>query len=54
MRRIKKDDMVEIIAGKDNGKQGKVLSFDPKTNNEAPEADTAERTGWYQPQGSTD
>ncbi len=32
MRRIKKDDMVEIIAGKDNGKQGKVLSFDPKTN----------------------
>lgn len=32
MRRIKKDDMVQIIAGKDNGKQGKVLSFDPKTN----------------------
>lgn len=32
MRRIKKDDIVKIIAGKDNGKQGKVLSFDPKTN----------------------
>lgn len=32
MRRIKKDDMVQIIAGKDNGKQGKVLSFDPSTN----------------------
>ena len=32
MRRIKKDDMVQIIAGKDNGKQGKVLSFDPATN----------------------
>ena len=32
MRRIKKDDMVKIITGKDNGKQGKVLSFDPKTN----------------------
>ena len=32
MRRIKKDDMVKIIAGKDNGKQGKVLSFDPATN----------------------
>jgi large subunit ribosomal protein L24 len=32
MRRIKKDDMVKIIAGKDNGKQGKVLSFNPETN----------------------
>ena len=32
MRRIKKDYMVKIITGKDNGKQGKVLSFDPKTN----------------------
>ncbi|MGP1589631.1 50S ribosomal protein L24 [Oribacterium sp. oral taxon 102] len=32
MRRIKKDDIVKIIAGKDSGKQGKVLSFDPKTN----------------------
>ncbi len=32
MRRIKKDDMVQIIAGKDSGKQGKVVSFDPATN----------------------
>ena len=32
MRRIKKDDMVRIITGKDKGKEGKVLSFDPKTN----------------------
>lgn len=32
MRRIKKDDIVKIITGKDSGKQGKVLSFDPKTN----------------------
>ena len=32
MHRIKKDDMVKIIAGKDNGKQGKVLSFNPETN----------------------
>ncbi len=48
MRRIKKDDMVKIITGKDNGKQGKVLSFDPKDQqgsgrrlqhgNQAPEA----------------
>ena len=49
MRRIKKDDMVRIITGKDKGKEGKVLSFDPKTNkvvvegcnigNQAPEAE---------------
>ena len=32
MRRIKKDEMVRIITGKDKGKEGKVLSFDPKTN----------------------
>ena len=32
MRRIKKDDMVRIITGKDKGKEGKVLSFDPKNN----------------------
>ena len=28
MRKIKKDDMVRIIAGKDKGKDGKVLSVD--------------------------
>ena len=32
MRRIRKDDMVKIIAGKDSGRQGKVLSFDPESN----------------------
>ncbi|HIU78559.1 MAG TPA: 50S ribosomal protein L24 [Candidatus Avilachnospira avicola] len=31
MRKIKKDDMVRIIAGKDKGRDGKVLSVDPKT-----------------------
>jgi large subunit ribosomal protein L24 len=29
--KIKKDDMVKVIAGKDNGKEGKVLSVSPKT-----------------------
>ena len=28
--KIKKDDMVKIIAGKDKDKEGKVLSVDPK------------------------
>lgn len=28
--KIKKDDMVKIIAGKDKDKEGKVLSIDPK------------------------
>ena len=28
--KIKKDDMVQVIAGKDNGKEGKVVSVDPK------------------------
>ena len=32
MRKIKKDDMVRIIAGKDKGKDGKVLDVDLKTN----------------------
>lgn len=32
MRKIKRDDMVRIIAGKDKGKDGKVLSVDTKTN----------------------
>ena len=27
---IKNDDMVQVIAGKDNGKEGKVVSVDPK------------------------
>ena len=31
MRKIKKDDMVRIIAGKDKGRDGKVFSVDPKT-----------------------
>ncbi len=30
--RIKKDDMVQIIAGKDKGKKGKVLRAIPKEN----------------------
>lgn len=32
MRKIRKDDMVKIIAGKDKDKTGKVLSVDTKTN----------------------
>ena len=30
--KIKKDDMVQVIAGKDKGKEGKVLSVDAKNN----------------------
>ena len=30
--KIKKDDMVMVIAGKDKGKTGKVLAASPKTN----------------------
>ena len=30
--KIKKDDMVKVIAGKDKDKEGKVLSVSPKTN----------------------
>ena len=32
MTKIKKDDLVKVIAGKDNGKQGKVLHVDTKKN----------------------
>ena len=32
MHKIKKDDMVRIIAGKDKGKDGKVLDVNAKTN----------------------
>ena len=32
MHKIKKDDMVKIIAGKDKDKQGKVISVDTKKN----------------------
>lgn len=32
MQKIKRDDMVKIICGKDKDKQGKVLSYDAKTN----------------------
>ena len=32
MRKIKKDDLVQIITGKDRGKSGKVLSVDAKKN----------------------
>ena len=32
MHKIKKDDLVKVIAGKDNGKQGKVLHVDTKKN----------------------
>ena len=31
MNKIKKDDMVKIIAGKDKGKEGKVIAVDTKT-----------------------
>ena len=30
--KIRKDDMVVVIAGKDKGKQGKILSVNPKAN----------------------
>ncbi len=30
--KIKKDDMVKVIAGKDKGKEGKVLAVDTKNN----------------------
>ena len=30
--KIKKDDLVRVIAGKDKGKEGKVLSVDVKNN----------------------
>ncbi len=30
--KIKKGDTVQVIAGKDNGKEGKVLSVDPKNS----------------------
>lgn len=32
MRKIKKGDIVEVITGKDKGKQGKVLKVFPKTS----------------------
>ncbi len=32
MQKIKKGDTVQIIAGKDKGQEGKVLSVNPKTN----------------------
>ncbi len=32
MHRIKKGDMVKVIAGKSKGEQGKVLAFDPEKN----------------------
>ena len=32
MRKIKKDDMVRVIAGKDKGKDGKVLHVDVKNH----------------------
>ena len=32
MNKIKKDDLVKVIAGKDNGKQAKVLHVDTKKN----------------------
>ena len=31
MNKIKKDDMVKVIAGKDKGKEGKVVAVDTKT-----------------------
>ena len=32
MQKIKKDDLVKVIAGKDKDKQGKVISVDTKKN----------------------
>jgi len=32
MLRIRKDDMIEVVSGKDKGKKGKVIAFFPKTN----------------------
>ncbi|NLJ84368.1 MAG: 50S ribosomal protein L24 [Halanaerobiaceae bacterium] len=32
MRKIKKGDTVEVIAGKDKGKRGKILKVQPKNN----------------------
>ena len=32
MMKIKKDDMVKVIAGKDKGKEGKVIAVDHKKN----------------------
>ena len=32
MNKIKKDDLVKVIAGKDNGKEGKVLHVETKKN----------------------
>ncbi len=32
MRKIQKDDTVEVISGKDRGKRGKVLKVQPKDN----------------------
>ncbi|NQU18613.1 50S ribosomal protein L24, partial [bacterium] len=32
MFRIKKDDTVKVIAGKDKGKKGKVISVFPRSN----------------------
>jgi large subunit ribosomal protein L24 len=32
VNKIKKDDLVKVIAGKDNGKEGKVLHVDTKKN----------------------
>ena len=32
MRKIRKDDLVVVIAGKDKDKQGKVISVDTKKN----------------------
>lgn len=32
MRKIRKDDTVEVISGKDRGKRGKVLKVQPKDN----------------------
>lgn len=31
MNKIKKDDMVKVIAGKDKGREGKVIAVDTKT-----------------------
>ena len=32
MRKIRKDDTVEVISGKDKGKRGKILKLQPKDN----------------------
>ena len=67
MQKIKKDDLVVVIAGKDKDKQGKVLSVDTKKNKvvvegcnmitkhtkQSPEMCIGDRGGRFGPSGYT-